>query len=410
MKKKFSISRRIVAAVMASFIAMTTLSACSDDSDAPDQQTDKHYVIGVIPFNDTAAEQLDWNNYLTEYVAKNYNIEFKFATAPGDAESAVTVVEELKLAGAEAILGIVDYPAAIQKANELEMWYIRAGGLSTLSDYEQIKDLPYYLGTMGPSLDEEYQAGYDMIESYVKDGKKDILVFAAILGLYLPSDMHVFRFEGMRDALVAAGAVYTPPASGSVVEGPGVGEFASGTSGLNITTIYGYPIESIDSTFHDRFTQAVSGKTFDAVAMTAEGSQNVNTWLNGAGITGVVIGEVSSFNATAGEAFETGILGYVVGKYGSSMGPAVIALINALDGHADIMRNADGTGARLTAPFWAANSSADFAAKRAFDDNADPAFNKAIMDKYIVRLNPSVTRTSFIEFAGFSFDDLKALH
>ncbi|MDR2043420.1 MAG: hypothetical protein LBQ15_03455 [Clostridium sp.] len=384
------------------------LSACSSGQTGGGSEK-PHYVIGVIPFNDTAAEQIEWNSYLKDYVGPALNIDFKFAVTPTDASHAVTIVEELSLAGAQGILSVVDYPSAVQKAEELGLWYIRSGGLSTMTEYDQVKDIPHYLGTMGPSLDEEYTAGYEMVKYYIDAGKKDFLVFAAILGIYLPSDMHVRRFEGMRDAFLEAGAEYTAPASGSVIEGPGVGEFATGTSGLNISVVYGYPLESLDATFHDRFTQAVSGKTFDAVPMAAEGSQNMNTWLNGAGITGAVMGEVGAFTPTAKELFESGVLNYLVGKYASSMGPAVVALINAIDGHADVVRNEDGTGSRLNAPFWTASSLEDFQEKQEFDSVTDPAFNEAVMSKYIVRLHSDVTREDFAKFASFGYDDLKAL-
>ncbi|MDR1533332.1 MAG: hypothetical protein LBS62_14325 [Clostridiales bacterium] len=376
------------------------------------QDDGRKYVIGVIPFSDTAVEQIEWNNYLQQYAGPALNIDFKFVPAPGlDAEAAVTAVEELKLAGVQGILGIVDTPAAIEKANELGVWYVRPSGLSTMADYEQVKSLPYYLGTMGPSLEDEYAAARSATEFFLAGGAKDILVFGALLGLYIPSDMHVQRFEGIRDALVEAGAVYTPPESNSVVTGPGIGEFASGASGLNITTIYGLNgYEALDATFNDRFTQAVSGKTFDTVLIGAEGSQDVNTLLNGMGIQGAKMSEVGAFTPTTKASFEAGILSFLAGKYPSSLGPGVAALMNAIDGHADVVRTADGIGPRLPAPFWTATSLEEFNEKAALDDLANPAFNKALIEQYLVRLHPEVTRESFAEFAGFGYEELKARH
>ncbi|MDR2654739.1 MAG: hypothetical protein LBC56_01505 [Oscillospiraceae bacterium] len=435
MKRK--VSKRILAALLACVLLSALLSACgnsgtpastgggetpaasTDNGGTPAASTEdsnaapaQKYVIGVIPFADTAAEQIEWNNYLQNYVAPQLNIDFKFIPAPGtDADAAVKGVEELKLAGCQGILGIVDTPAAIEKANELEMWYVRSGGLSTPTDYELVKELPYYLGTMGPSLEDEYDAGYSATKYFIENGSKEILVYAALLGLYIPSEMHIQRFNGIRDALVEAGAVYTEPESGSVVTGPGVGTFEPGTSGLNITTIYGLPgFEVLDASFNERFTQAVSGKAFDTVIMGAEGSQDVNTLLSGVGITGAKMSEVGAFTPISQASFEAGILQYLKGKYPSSMGPAVAGLINAIDGHADVVKNADGTGSRLQGPFWTATSLDEFKEKVALDDVTNPAFNKALIEKYIVRLNPEVTRESFAEFAGLGYDELKAAH
>lgn len=419
--KKLTVSR-IVSLLLASIMCMSILTACSTEKQPQQQTSDTgnssdsvdqpKYVIGVIPFSDTAAEQIEWNNYLNNYVAKELNVEFRFIPAPGtDADAAVKGVEELKLAGCQGILGIVDSPAAIEKANELEMWYIRPSGLSVQADYDLVKELPYYLGTMGPALEDEYEAGYSATKYFIENGSKDIMVFGALLGLYIPSDMHIKRFEGIRDALVDAGAVYTEPESGSVVNGPGVGTFETGTSGLNITTIYGmFGMEALDATFNERFTQAVSGKKFDTVIMGAEGSQDINTLLNGVGIEGAKMSEVGAFTPTAQASYEAGILQYLAGKYPSSMGPAVVALINAIDGHADVVKNEDGTGSRLQAPFWISTSLEEYKDKAALDDVKNPAFNKELMEKYIVRLNPDVTRESFAEFAGLDYDKLAELH
>jgi hypothetical protein len=107
---------------------------------------------------------------------------------------------------------------------------------------------------------------------------------------------------------------------------------------------------------------------------------------------------------------DAGICDYVIGKYGSAMGPAFVALINAIDGHADVVKNADGTASRLVARFWSAKSKEDFNEKLSFDNNANPGYNKTVMDKYIVRLNSGVTRQQFADFVAFTYDDLKALH
>jgi hypothetical protein len=414
------------ALVMAGLLAIAALGGCANNAaapvaansaqDAPTEETvtddGRKYTIGVIPFSDTAAEQIEWNNYLQKYVGPKFNIDFKFITAPGtDAEAAVKGVEELKLAGCQGILGIVDAPAAIEKSNELGMWYVRTGGLSTLSEYDLVKDLPYYLGTMGPAVEDEYAATKGAAEFFIESGKKDILVYGALLGLYIPSEMHIKRFEGMRDALVAAGAAYTPPEGDNVVTGPGIGEFEPGASGLNITTIYGLSgADYLDATFNDRFTQTLSGKTVDAVIIGAEGSQDINTLLGGIGITGAKMSEVGAFTPTAKASFEAGILQYLVGKYPSSVGPAVVALINAIDGYADVVKNADGTGSRLVGPFWTAKSVEEFNEKVAFDDVSNPAFNRELMEQYIVRLHPAVTREKFAEFAAFGYDELKAAH
>jgi hypothetical protein len=329
--------------------------------------------------------------------------------APGtDADAAVKAVEELKLAGCQGILGIIDAAAAVEKCDELGMWWMRTGGLSAMNDYEAVKNVPRYLGSNGPALEDEYKAGYDITKHFIATGAKNLLVCGFLLGLHIPSDMHIQRFEGIKQALTEAGAVYTPPTSGSIVNGPGVGTFASGTSGLNITTIYGLPgADFMDATFNERFTTACSGKQFDAIIM---GNGDMNNLLIGMGSKGAKIGEVDSFNSVIKANFEAGTESMIVGKYGSSVAPALVALINAIDGYPELSKAADGTGSRLQMPYWTATSLEEFNTKYAFDDLSNPAFNKEIMSKYIKRLNPGLTREQFAEFAGYGYEQLKAQH
>lgn len=403
---------RFIGTLLVAIALTMTFTACSRKSGAQSTGAaadSPKYVIGVIPFADTALEQIYWNSYLNDYAAKQFNITFNFVPAPGqDADAAVKVVEELKLAGCQGILGIIDAPAAIEKANALGMWYMRSGGLAALGDYEAVKNLPYYLGSSGPALEDEYKAGYDITKHFIGSGAKNLLVCGFLLGLHIPSDMHIQRFEGIRDALLEAGATYTPPASGSVVNGPGVGAFASGDSGLTITTIYGLAgAEYLDATFAERFTTACSGKQFDAIIM---GNGDMNNLLKGMGIAGAKIGEVDSFNSVIKANFEAGVESMIVGKYGSSVAPALAALINAIDGNPELAKNPDGTGSRLQAPYWTATSLDEFNAKYAFDDLSNPAFNKDIISRYIKRLNPALTREQFVAFAAFDYEALKALH
>jgi hypothetical protein len=400
---------RILLVVVVLIFGITLLVACGDEGGGGGDRP--RYVIGVIPFSDVAAEQIEWNNYLENYVGPALNVDFRFVPAPGfDAGAAVTAVEELALAGVQGILGINDMPAAIERANELEIWFVRPGGLSTMENYEAVRHLPFYLGTMGPGLDEEYQAMYDAVQHFIGKGAENILLHAALLGLGMPTDMHATRLQGAVDALVAMGAIYRLPESGNVFTGPGAGEIEPGASGLNVTMIHGVALEFLDPGFNERFTLAASGQQFDAVIAGGETATEIATLLTGMGIPTAPSSEVGAITPVARAAFEAGILDFLVGKHPSSMGPGVVALINAIDGHADVVRTATGQGSRLVSPFWTAESFDEFMVMYEFDNIANPAFNRALMEQYIVRLNPNVTRESFAAFVGLSFEELRERH
>jgi hypothetical protein len=225
-----------------------------------------------------------WNNYLNEYVAKSYDVEFKFVPAPGQDEAAgVTAVENFASQGVKGIIGIIDTPAVIKKADDLGIYYVRSGGLQTEASYAQTKSLKHYLGTFGPDTapgGEEYSATYEMTKDYLAQGKTKFLVYAALMGLGIPSDMHVQRFYGIRDALVEAGMVFTPGPGASLGGQGAVGTFQKGTSNLEAAVIQGLGgYEAMDADFIARLTTAVSGHDIEVCLLTVEGYTLINTLL-----------------------------------------------------------------------------------------------------------------------------------
>ena len=58
------------------------------------------------------------------------------------------------------------------------MYY--ALGSNTISDenYEAVKDNPYYMGSVGPKLEDVYQSGCDMTEYFLDKGAKNFVIMS----------------------------------------------------------------------------------------------------------------------------------------------------------------------------------------------------------------------------------------
>ena len=75
----------------------------------------------------------------------------------------------MKEQGAEGIISFAGFAAGLQdiigECEKEEVYY--ALGSNTISDenYEAVKDNTYYMGSVGPKLEDVYQSGYDRVFS-----------------------------------------------------------------------------------------------------------------------------------------------------------------------------------------------------------------------------------------------------
>ena len=69
------------------------------------------------------------------------------------------------------------------------------------AQYEQYKGYEYFVGQVGPSMETEYQAGYEMGKHFKESGAKTI----AMYGAFIPNPMHVYSAAGV---LAGIGATY----------------------------------------------------------------------------------------------------------------------------------------------------------------------------------------------------------
>ena len=107
--------------------------------------------------------------------------------------------------------------------------------------------------------------------------------------------------------------------------------------------------------------------------------------------------------------FASGQLDYLVGKYGSLVGPSFVALYNAITGHADAFRDG-GKAFKIVQNFWASDSKTDFDEKYEFASNiTQPAYNYEDLYSVCCAYTPEATFDDLRDLAEkCSYEDAKA--
>lgn len=107
--------------------------------------------------------------YIQEYMAQVYNFEIvALGCTTTDNQTAQT--QKAIDAGCKAIISLQDdtyRTASIKLANENNVYFAIAGNAQNDNDYAQTKDLPYFVGAIGSSLESEIKAMKEITNYYL---------------------------------------------------------------------------------------------------------------------------------------------------------------------------------------------------------------------------------------------------
>ena len=363
--------------------------------------------IGVLVSDATSSEALAFRAYYTEYIAKAYDVEFIYSDELSDAAGEKSAIDNFIVNNCKAVISFssFDRPAQIEQCDAAGIYYAVATGTLTADEYEEYKDYEYYVGAIGPSLDIEFQAGYEMAAYYINQGMTTFGMFGGGVPYYV--DMHIFRAAGMLTAMVdlgGEGANYKGATAAEAIIGQIYADGGIDTGAIGNLTLAAY-VGGYD------FNDAWFGKLAQMVG--TEGMQVILTVGSGVDVLGgfisgsdVKLATVDSFTAAMGEAMDSGILDYMSGKFAASIGPIFVATLNAINGQP--IRDNDGNALALGQGYWIATSSEQFREYSAVDSSmTDPAYTKEVLDQY------APAGVSYDDFAAFvaqySFDEIVAL-
>lgn len=366
--KKFS---KALALLLALVLALGTLSACGGNDSG--KSSSGPIKIGVLVADVSGEEALGFRAYYEDYIAKNYDVEFSYTEQLTDAASEKSAIERFAAQGCQAIISFSSSDRAMQVETcaENKLYYAVASGMLDDAQYEQYKSNEYFVGQVGPSMDTEYEAGYAMGKHFADQGVSKIAVY----GAFIPNPMHVYRAAGV---IAGIGATYGGTSDKDAIVGQIFGD-----QGVELSKVAGSGVELIayfqgyGDTTTDELNAAIQAQpdAFLSVGMaTTFFTQQLNT-------AGIPFSDIDSFTSGNADAMSNGKLVYLAGKYSSSVGPILAAVIDAVNGNA--IRSEDGSAISVSQGYLVATDSTSFDKYYTADKGDSPIYSKSLLDTVI---------------------------
>lgn len=380
--------------------------ASEEETQAAELDMSKTVKIGILVSDATTAEALAFRNYYTEYIQKQYNVEMIYSDELTDAAGETSAIDTFITNNCKAIISFssFDRAAQIEQCDGAGVYYAVATGTLTEEEYETYKGYEYYVGAIGPSLDVEFETGYQMAKHYLDQGMTNFAIFGGAIPYY--TEMHIYRAAGMLTAMVEAGgegANYKGATDAASIIGQifADGEVATGAIGtINLLGyVGGY---DMDDAWFGKCAQMAQTPDLQVILAVGNGSDFFGTAIAG---TDVKIASVDAYASSYGEAMEAGMLDYLAGKFSASIGPIFIATYRATLGSP--IRTEEGNALALSQGYWIAESADDFNTYYAVDSSVDsPAYTKELLDTLL-----TADYAAFEEFVNaYSFEEIQAMN
>ncbi|MDE7284546.1 MAG: sugar ABC transporter substrate-binding protein [Lachnospiraceae bacterium] len=360
--------------------------------------------MGILVSDATSAEALAFRTYYTEYIQKQYNVELIYSDELTDAAGETSAIDTFITNNCKAVISFssFDRAAQLEQCDAAGVYYAVATGTLTDEEYETYKGYQYYVGAIGPSLDVEFETGYNMAKHYLDQGVKNFAIFGGAIPYY--TEMHIYRAAGMLTAMVEAGgdgASY----QGADNQGAILGQiFADGeikTGAIGDVNILGYVGGyDMDDAWFGKCAQMAQTADLEVILAVGNGSDFFGTAISG---TDVKIASVDAYASSYGEAMAAGMLDYLAGKFSASIGPIFIATYRATLGSP--IRTTDGNALALSQGYWVATGADEFNTYYAVDSSIDaPAYTKEMLDTLLTAdyaaFESFVSKYSFEEIQG----------
>lgn len=377
MKKFFRLLVLALCTMALTITAAFSLTACGDK-----KSTVK---IGVLVADASGEEALAFKKYYTEYVAKEYDVEFVYSAALEDDAGAKAQAETFIGQNCKAIIDMADKDrAGIAKlCNDNKVYYAVASGVMTSEAFDACKGYEYFVGQVGPDDAAEYGAGLAMGQHYktALTGKK-----VAIYSAFLPNPMHVYRFAGL---LTGLGDTYKGKSGWEMVGDLFASQGSVATSDIagDVEVCYyfqGFVGYGNVGTIDDAIS-AAPDMVLGVGMTTTFYSANLKT-------ANIPFSDIDSFTAANGTEMNTGKLSYLAGKYASSIGPVFALIQSALNG-APIRDN--GNAVSISQGYQVATTYAEFTNIANNDAGSNPIYSKTVLDSIIGTKNTPVTLDAF---------------
>lgn len=375
------------------------------DGDIPVLNMDETVKMGILVSDATSAEALAFRTYYTDYIQNQYNVELIYSDELKDAAGETSAIDTFITNNCKVIISFssFDRAAQIEQCEEAGVYYAVATGTLTEEEYETYKGYEHYIGAIGPSLDVEFQTGYDMAKYYLDQGKTNFAIFGGAIPYY--TEMHIYRAAGMLTAMVEAGgdnASYQGATTKDAIIGQIFTDGGLVTGEIGTVNLMGYVGGyDMDDAWFGKCAQMAQTPDLEVILAVGNGSDFFGTAVAG---TDVKIASVDAYASSYGDAMSAGMLDYLAGKFSASIGPIFIASYRAALGYP--VRTDEGNALALSQGYWVATSAEQFQEFYAVDSSTEaPAYTKDMLDSLL-----TADYATFADFVSkYSFDEIQEM-
>ncbi|MCD7737031.1 MAG: hypothetical protein LUI07_08755 [Lachnospiraceae bacterium] len=344
--------------------AAADIAASAKDAEAAAAEMAEGYTIGVSYYDPEDFEGIAFREYFDNYLGTAFNAEFYYNSESIDsAEDEIAFVEELHEQGIQGIISFMStyVEDVLPVCEEYGMYYICGSGTITEEVYDSVKDNPYFLGVVGPTDEDEEQAGEYLAEklSALDEGQNaSYLVVSG--GSSLGNEMHRLRTVGILTKLQEIYGLTYDQSAEELAELSEETEISTGTD-VRITILPGYLTDGT------AVGSAAATGEYDMVisCMTIANAITYITDAEAENGYDIKVGMVDCFTdqnyAFFNEKDVNGDskLNCLVGKYGAVVAPAFVAMSNAYAGYAEDFRD-EGSAFWLHQTYWYAADTEEF--------------------------------------------------
>lgn len=415
MKRILSKAVSFILVLSLMFAIATSLTGCSGDADkgaATDvkstETTDvkptteapevkeivltENVKIGVAIYDSVDTEVLAFQAYYKEYIEKNLtNVEFIYSSTIDNTEKEIAFIESCKAQGVQGIISFVsqDTISAINKCEQLEMYYIKGAGSVSDEIFDQVKTMEFFVGTIGPSLETEKTVGYNMAKYFIEQNAGENKNFVIHAGFIDRVEMHRARLAGIVEAFAEVGVTYSRTDTEMTTE---LGTFDVGSTGYTIDIFKGVPIDP--ATFFPLANQKIGADGVQVMMSVLSGYDFLAAPVNGAEEakgTDIKVSAICSYTDAYFTAFEDGKVDYVAAKYAAQSGPVFAAIYNAITGYSEEFRD-NGNAFRLEQGYWVSTNKEEYGTSYELATSLEkPAYTVAALKSVIKEYNPDAT-------------------
>lgn len=377
----------------------------AQNTEEPELDMSEKVKMGILVSDATTAEALAFRNYYMDYIQKQYNVELIYSDELKDAAGETSAIDTLITNNCKAIISFssFDRAAQLEQCEAAGIYYAVATGTLTEEEYETYKGYEYYVGAIGPSLDVEFQTGYDMAKHYLDQGKTNFAIFGGAIPYY--TEMHVYRAAGMLTAMVelgGEGANYKNAVGKDEIVKQIMEDSAIETGAIGNIQVLGYVAGyDMDDAWFGKCAQMAQTPDLEVILAVGNGSDFFGTSVAD---TDIKVASVDAYVSSYGEAMEAGMLDYLAGKFSASIGPVFMAAYRATLGSP--VRTEEGNALALSQGYWVAATAAEFNEYFAVDSSLEsPAYTKAMLDTLL-----TADYTEFKDFVGkYSFKEIVSM-